>query len=124
MTTATNKPALIIRTDRGLTLKDTRITLYDLMDYIKVQYPPHLIQGLFNLTDEQINTALAYIESNRAIVETEYQQVLSETQALQEYYQKENRARFAQITGQPPKPGTEKAWEKLRLLKSKRQLKG
>lgn len=63
MTTEANKPAEIIQTDRGLTLKDTQITLYDLMDYVKAQYPPHLIQGLFNLTDEQINTALAYLTS-------------------------------------------------------------
>ncbi|WP_230967633.1 hypothetical protein [Nostoc commune] len=35
------------------------------------EYPPQFIQGLFDLTEEQINAALAYIETNRAEVEVE-----------------------------------------------------
>jgi len=124
MTTAANKPSLIIRTDRGLTLKNSRITLYDLMDYVKAQYPPHLIQGLFNLTDEEIETALAYIEENRATVEAEHQQILSEAEVLREYYHGQNGDRFAEILAQSPRPGTEKAWEKLRLNKQARNSGG
>lgn len=91
------------------------------MDYVTAQYPPKFIQGLFELTDEQISTALAYIESNRAEVETEYQQVIRETEALRQYYEEQNRERVAQIAKQPPKPGTEAAWEKLRAIRAKRE---
>ena len=42
--TADQEPA-IIRTERGLTIAGTRITLYDVMDYLKAQYPPKLIRG-------------------------------------------------------------------------------
>ena len=52
------------------TLARTRITLYDVIDYV-TQYPPQFIQGLFELTEEQINAALAYIEANRTTVEAE-----------------------------------------------------
>lgn len=121
MTSAPNSQAAIIRTERGLTIAGTRITLYDLMDYVTAQYPPKFIQGLFELTDEQISTALAYIESNRAEVETEYQQVIRETEALRQYYEEQNRERVAQIAMQPPKPGTEAAWEKLRAIRAKRE---
>jgi len=34
MTSASHRPAAIIRTERGLTIADTRITLYDVMDYV------------------------------------------------------------------------------------------
>ena len=34
MTAASNDQALIIRTERGLTIAGTRITLYDVMDYV------------------------------------------------------------------------------------------
>lgn len=78
MTLAANGRAAIIRTERGLTISGTRITLYDVMDYLENQYPPKFIQGLFELTDEQINVALAYIEANRATIEAEYQIVLKE----------------------------------------------
>ena len=33
-----HQPA-IIRTERGLTISGTRITLYDVMDYVAAQYP-------------------------------------------------------------------------------------
>ncbi|WP_334311644.1 hypothetical protein [Kamptonema animale] len=40
MTTVSNEKAAIIRTERGLTIAGTRITLYQLMDYIHAGYPP------------------------------------------------------------------------------------
>jgi uncharacterized protein (DUF433 family) len=120
--TSKEQPA-IIRTERGLTIAKTRITLYDVMDYVTAQYPPKFIQGLFDLTEEQINTALAYIEAHRADVEAEYQQVLKEAEELRQYYEEQNRERVAQSAAQPPKPGTEAAWEKLRAAKAKRESK-
>ena len=122
MTSAFNGQPSIIRTERGLTIAGTRITLYDVMDYVTAQYPPKFIQGLFELTEEQINAALAYIETNRADVEAEYQQVLKEAEELQQYYEEQNRELIARIAAQPPKPGTEAAWEKLRAAKAKREL--
>lgn len=121
MTSASHQPTVIIRTERGLTIAGTRITLYDVMDYVMGQYPSKFIQGLFELTDGQISAALAYIESHRSEVDAEYQQVIRETEALRQYYEAQNRERLAQIAQQPPKPGTEAAWEKLRVAKVKRQ---
>jgi uncharacterized protein (DUF433 family) len=124
MTLISNGHAAIIRTERGLTISGTRITLYDVMDYVTAQYPPKFIQGLFDLTEEQIKAALAYIETNRAEVEAEYQQVLRETEELRQYYEEQNRERVAQIAAQSPKPGTKAAWEKLRAAKAKREFEG
>ena len=121
MTLASNGQTLIIRTERGLTIAGTRITLYDVMDYVTAQYPSKFIQGLFDLTEDQINAALAYIETHRAEVETEYQQVLQETEALRQYYEEQNRDRVAQSAAKQPEPGTEAAWEKLRAAKAKRE---
>ncbi|APB33158.1 protein of unknown function, DUF433 [Gloeomargarita lithophora Alchichica-D10] len=111
----------IIRTDRGLTISGTRITLYDVMDYVTAQYPPKFIRGLFNLTEDQINTALAYIKTNRAEVEAEYQIVLKESEELRQYYEERNRDLIARLSVKPPKPGMETAWEKLRAQKAKHQ---
>jgi len=36
----TDGQVAIIRTDRGLAIAGTRITLYDVRDYVKAQYPP------------------------------------------------------------------------------------
>lgn len=117
-----NEQPAIIRTERGLTIAGTRITLYDVMDYITAQYPLPFIRSLFDLTEEQINTALSYINEHRAEVETEYQVVLNQAEELRAYYEQENRERIAQIAALPPPPGLETAWEKLQASKARHQL--
>ncbi|WP_445316114.1 DUF433 domain-containing protein [Microcoleus vaginatus] len=89
------------------------------MDYVAAQYPPKFIRGFFDLTEEQINAALAYIEPNRADVKAEYQMVLKEAEELRLYYEEKNRDLIARIAAQPPRPGTEAAWGKLRVAKAK-----
>ena len=122
MTSHSKEQVAIIRTARGLTITGTRITLYDVMDYVTAKYPPKFIQGLFDLTQEQIDVALSYIETHRAEVEAEYQQVLQETEELRQYYEKQNRERAARISTLPPPPGLEAAWEKLQASKARHQL--
>jgi uncharacterized protein (DUF433 family) len=121
MTSEANGQADIIRTERGLTIAGTRITLYDVMDYVTAQYPPKFIRGLFNLTEDQINAALAYIQTNRAEVEAEYQIVLKESEELRQYYEERNRDLIARLAVKPPMPGMEAAWEKLQAQKAKHQ---
>jgi uncharacterized protein (DUF433 family) len=121
MTSAANEQVAIIRTDRGLTISGTRITLYDVMDYVTSQYPPKFIRGLFNLTEEQINVALAYIETHRCEVDAEYQIVLKESEELRQYYEERNRDLIARLAVRPPKPGMEAAWKKLQQQKAKHQ---
>ena len=113
MTLASDQQAVIIRTERGLMIAGTRITLYDVMDYVTAQYPPQFIRGMLNLTDEQVNLALSYIEANHTEVEAEYQTVLRETEEIRQYWEERNRERFAQIKALPPKPGQEAIRAKL-----------
>lgn len=123
MALASHKPVEIIRTERGLTISGTRITLYDVMDYMTAQYPPKFIRSLFNLTDAQINAALAYIQLNHAEVEAEYQVVLKEAADLKKYYEEQNRELIANIAKMPPPPGREAVWEKLQAQKAKLKAK-
>ncbi|MEA5476815.1 DUF433 domain-containing protein [Pseudanabaena galeata UHCC 0370] len=122
MISQSNIKVAIIRTERGLTISGTRITLYDVMDYVKAKYPAKFIQGLFELTDEQINAALSYIEINRDVVEAEYAQVVRETEELQVYYANQNRDRLISNAAKV-KTGNEAAWKKLQKMRSQRELK-
>jgi uncharacterized membrane protein YdbT with pleckstrin-like domain len=110
----------IIRTERGLTILGTRTSLYDVMDFLKVQYPPKLIRDKFNLSDVQIETALSYIEANKAQVEAEYQEVLQNREEIRQYWEERNREHFARIAQMPRKPGQEKLWTKLEEQKARR----
>jgi uncharacterized protein (DUF433 family) len=110
-------PNIVIRTSRGLTIAGTRITLYTIMDYLQDEWPSHLIQDWFNLTDQQIQGALDYIRVHQQEVEAEYQQVLANADEIRQYWEEHNRERFATIAALPPPPGKEAAWAKLQQKK-------
>jgi uncharacterized protein (DUF433 family) len=112
--------ATIIRTERGLTISGTRLTLYDVMDFLKAEYSPKLIRNRFNLTDDQMNAAISYIETNRDRLETEYQQVLQTRAEIRSYWEERNRERFDRIAMMPHKPGQEALWAKLEEQKARR----
>lgn len=114
-----NKPA-ITRTERGLTISGTRITLYQIMDYIHASYPRHLIRHQFYLTDEQFDGAMSYIDTHYEEVESEYQTVLQQAEEIQDYWQEKNKERLANISKLPPKPEYASAWQKLQARKAKR----
>ncbi|MEQ8973981.1 MAG: DUF433 domain-containing protein [Coleofasciculus sp. C1-SOL-03] len=117
MTNAVNK--YIIHTERGLAIAGTRITLYDVMDYLKADYPHKYIRDSFNLTDEQMNGVLAYIEAHQAEVEAEYQEVLQTAQEIRDYWQERNRERLAKIAAAPPRSGYEAV--RLKLIERRMQ---
>lgn len=119
MALASSDPAMIIRTERGLTIAGTRITLYDVMDYVTARYPPKFTRAMLGLTDEQVNAALSYIETYRIEVEAEYQLVLKEAEELRQYYEAQNRERIARIAAKPPKPGSEAIRAKIQAEKAK-----
>ncbi|MBE9101695.1 DUF433 domain-containing protein [Vacuolonema iberomarrocanum] len=121
MTPASHNSTAIIRTERGLTIANTRITLYDVMDYVKAHYPPAFIRGLFNLTPEQMTAALAYIDAHRDAVEAEYQTVLQEAEELRHYYEAQNRALIDRLATAPPQPEMAIAWAKLKAQKAAHQ---
>jgi len=77
----------VVRTDRGLSVAGTRITLYSIMDYVKADWPPRLIRDLFDLTDRQIADITDYIENHREEIETEYRAVLREAEEIRQYWE-------------------------------------
>jgi uncharacterized protein (DUF433 family) len=116
-----NDTGTIVRTDRGLTIAGTRITLYDVMDYYASNYPTRFIGFLFDLPEATIQMAIEYIESHQSDVEIEYQQVLQDTTQLEQSYRDRQPDLVAQTLAKTPKPGMEAAWEKLRLSRESRE---
>jgi uncharacterized protein (DUF433 family) len=113
MTLASNRTTAIDRTERGLVIAGTRITLYDVMDYLKADYPAKFIRDAFELTDGQVEAAIAYITDNKAEFELEYQSILQGAEETREYWEDLNRDRMAKIAVASPNPGYEAARVKL-----------
>lgn len=112
-------PPTLVRTPGGLFIAGTRITLYDVMDYLAADWPPHLIRQWLNLTEQQITDVLQYIGVHRAELEAEYQQVLQQTEDIRQYWDVRNRKRLAHTAAKPPTPGQEAARAKLQAWKAK-----
>ena len=79
-----DKEPAITRTERGLTISGTRITLYQIMDYIHANYLRYLIRHQFYLTDEQFDAAISYIDAHYKEVESEYQIVVQQAAEIRD----------------------------------------
>ena len=109
----------IIRTERGLSIAGTRITLYDVMEYLLAGWPTELIRHRLDLTEQQMMDAVAYIDTHRTEVEVECQTVLQDAQEIRRYWEERNRERLAGIVAQPSKPEQEALRKKLQEWKAK-----
>lgn len=102
---STSTTPQVIRTERGLSITGTRITLYDIMDYLTAGWPiPEIRAILPALSDEQFQVALDYIAAHRLEVEAEYQQVLAQAEENRRYWEERNRERLARIESRPSSP--------------------
>jgi len=108
----------VVRTERGLSVTGTRITLYQIMDYIKNGWTPILIQKWLNFNDKQMADVVEYINIHQDKVEAEYQLVLREAEAERKYWEEYNRERLAGIAALPPKPGREAVRAKIKARKA------
>jgi uncharacterized protein (DUF433 family) len=121
MTENGNRPPTVVRTGRGLTIAGTRKTLYQVMDYVTAGWPPKLIRDWMDLTDDQIDGVMRYIEEHRAEVEEEYQSVLKLAEERRRYWEERNRELFARIQAMPPQTDYPEARAKLAATKARRQ---
>jgi hypothetical protein len=85
------------RPDLGLAVSSTRITLYDILDYLHGDWPAHLIRDWLDITDDPLRVALDYLAAHHDEVEAESRQVLAVAEESRQYWEERNRERFAAI---------------------------
>jgi uncharacterized protein (DUF433 family) len=69
--------AEIIDRGRGPEIAGSRITVYDVMDYLKDGWPAKEIAWLFHLSTAQVHAAIHYIEEHQDEVMADYKEMLS-----------------------------------------------
>jgi len=119
MTEAHPSQTTVVRTSRGLSIAGTRITLYDVMDYLMAGWPPTLIQHWLNLTEQQMADVMAYITQHQDAVEQEYQCVVQQAQEIQQYWEAKNRERAVPSANVSPRPDHEALRAKLQAWKTR-----
>ncbi|EKU96303.1 hypothetical protein Lepto7375DRAFT_0292 [Leptolyngbya sp. PCC 7375] len=85
----------IVRTERGLTIQGTRITLYDVMDYLTTGYDNETIRKMLSLTQTQWDAAQTYIAAHHTNIIGEYHQVLEQAEENRRYWETRNQKRLA-----------------------------
>ena len=75
--------ATIIDRGRGPEIAGTRITVYDVLDYLQEGWRYDQIAGLFRLPPDDIQAAIEYIEDHKEAVLTTYQQILARHRHVQ-----------------------------------------
>jgi uncharacterized protein (DUF433 family) len=113
MTLVSEQKLDIIWNERGSSIAGTRITLYDVMVYLKANRSSHHISHKLGLTIEQIDGAINYIRAHQAQLEMEYQACLETEKEIRQYWDERNRDRFAKIAAIPPNPEQDLLREKL-----------
>jgi len=103
----------VVRTSRGLSIAGTRITLYQIMDYVKANEPPEVIRDHFRLTIRQTAAVMEYIRTHYDEVEAEYRNIVAKAEEIRQYWSERNKYRVAEIASLPRKPGHKEIWEKL-----------
>ena len=81
----------VVRTEQGLTVKGTRLTLYYIMDSIKENNSLKNVRDIYELTDEEMLDILDYIHLHKEEVEKEYQEVLQSAERNRKYWEEHNR---------------------------------
>jgi len=103
--------AKIIDRGRGPEIAGTRITVYDVLDYVQEGWRYDQIAGLFRLPPDDIQAAIQYIEDHKEVVMTTYQQILARHRRVQ--YPPEVEAKLAR--------NRQKVQEKLAELRARYQ---
>jgi uncharacterized protein (DUF433 family) len=75
--------AKIINRGRGPEIAGTRITVFDVMDYLRQGWHRDRIANLFRLSSRDIQAAIDYVEQHREEVEAAYQRILERHQSYQ-----------------------------------------
>lgn len=115
--TATENPT-VVRTERGLTVKGTRLTLYHIMDYVRAGCSrAELLEWFPQITAAELEDILDYIETNRAEFEAEYEAVVKRDEEIRQYWEERNRDRVKPIDPDTLSPERRALWEKLQAWK-------
>ena len=115
--------ACVVRTERGLCVSGTRITLYDILAFLKDGWSPTMIKNWLKLTDAQLKDVLEYLAMNKEEVEAEFEVVSKRAKANRSYWETRNRESLERWSRLPVKAGQEQLVAKLAARKAELGLK-
>src|SRR2546428_4271846 len=99
------------------TIKNTRLTLFDLMDQLKEGLPPHFVANWYHLTTAEMDEVMRFLKEHEAEIERAYAEANAYAEEQRRYWTERNLP-FLEgvICKTPPPPGSDprifSAWKK------------
>jgi uncharacterized protein (DUF433 family) len=107
------------------TIKNTRITLFDLMDLLKQGLPPQVVAHWYDLTTAEIDAVMQFMKAYEAEIEQSYATANARAAAQRGYWEAKNRDVLARdFHHLPPPPNADARWFALRekLITARKKL--
>ena len=86
------------------TIKNTRVTLFDLMDHLKQGLPPHFVAHWYHLTSEEMDEVVQFLKAHEAEIERSYAAANARAAAQRYYWEARNRYVLTSDVSQLPLP--------------------
>jgi len=112
-----NNP-VVTGTIKWPTIKNTRLTLFDLTNQLKEGLPPHFVANWYHLTTAEMDEIMRFLKEHEVEIEQAYAEANAYAEEQRRYWTERNRHLFERdISKFPPPPGSDPrifaAWEKL-----------
>lgn len=109
----------LVNTPEGLMISGTRLSVYDILEYVNQGWSSDHIQQWFRLSFQQVTDVFAYLDQHRDQVEAEYQQVLQYREEQRQYWLERNRELLIKM--KTLKPGRREFWATLHQRRIERR---
>jgi uncharacterized protein (DUF433 family) len=86
------------------TITNTRVTLFDLMDHLKQDLPPHFVAHWYHLTSEEMDEVMQFLKAHEAEIERSYTAANARAAAQRRYWEARNRQVLTSDVSQLPLP--------------------
>jgi uncharacterized protein (DUF433 family) len=97
-------PYHIFEGDSGLQISESRVLLFDVMQYYDAGKSIYQLCEIFNLTPLQVKTAVAYIDKHRAALEPELAKAIEYRKEREAYHRRLAAERWEKIAQLPMTP--------------------
>jgi len=116
-----NNP-IVTGTIQWPTIKNTRLTLFDLMDQLKEGLAPHYVANWYHLSTSEMDEVMRFLAEHTAELEQAYAEANAYAEEQRRYWTERNQPLLERDISQfPPPPGSDPrlfaAWEKLVALR-------
>jgi uncharacterized protein (DUF433 family) len=107
------------------TIKNTRLTLFDLMDHLKQGLPPQFVAHWYQLSAEEMDEVMHFLKEHETEIERSYAVANARAAEQRRYWEEKNRHVLARDLSQlPPPPDADARWFTLRdkLIAARKKL--